>query len=269
MNISENYSKQQLDRSAYISEDKYKKAFDLNRIRLAVYKVTGSSSRFSYYYTEYLFFYLLERLHALGIATTFNRGLFEYIDSMQVISKDDDEEQLETAERDWGAETIERIIDEVTGDDDLGDYEDPTEEEIKQAAEDAASDDFDSDDPFKFPPWETDKPGVPTPPNVVTETTKETLEEIAKDPDVPSTPKGDTDVYSVTKEGDKGSVISVTSPTGEDTVVTIGRGMEEGDTVNIWYDPESGEVVVVVTHPGEDTKSPEDMKTAAEEGRTL
>lgn len=268
MNISEKYSKQQLDRSAYISEDKYKKAFDLNRIRLAVYKVTGSSSRFSYYYTEYLFFYLLERLHALGITTTFNRGLFDYIDSMEVISKDDDEEQLKTAEADWGTEVIDRIIDEVTGDDDLGDYEDPPEDEARKAAEEAASDDSGGGGEFKLP-WEIDKPGAPTPPSVITETAKGTLEETAKSPDAPNTPKGDTDVYSMTKEGEKGAVISVTNPKGEEVAnVPVGRGTGEGDTVNIWYDPDSGDVVVVVTHPGEDTANPDDMKAAAEEGRT-
>lgn len=55
MNIVTNYTKSQLDRSAYISEDKYKKAFDINRIRLATQRLAGVDNKYAYYYNLYIF----------------------------------------------------------------------------------------------------------------------------------------------------------------------------------------------------------------------
>ena len=177
MNIVTNYTKSQLDRSAYISEDKYKKAFDLNRIRLATQKLAGVDNKYAYYYNLYIFQNLVARLNKLGfnVSGKVTPELNSYIM--------DDEKQIELAEETWGKELIDEIIDVVISDEDLGDYDKPkTEEEIKEEAESDASSDSDSGE-YKMPPFDR-KEGEEKPNPIqekVEEEAKDKTEEIAKD----------------------------------------------------------------------------------------
>lgn len=176
MNIVTNYTKSQLDRSAYISEDKYKKAFDLNRIRLATQRLAGVENKYAYYYNLYIFQNLVERLNKLGInvSAKVTPELNSYIL--------DDERQIELAEETWGKKLIDEIIDVVISDEDLGDYDKPkTEEEIKEEAKEDASSDSDSDD-YKMPPF-VKKEGEEKPNPIqekVEEEAKDKTEEISK-----------------------------------------------------------------------------------------
>lgn len=177
MNIVTNYTKSQLDRSAYISEDKYKKAFDINRIRLATQKLAGVDNKYAYYYNLYIFQNLVARLNKLG--TKVSGKVTPELNSYIL----DDERQIEIAEEEWGKELIDEIIDIVISDEDLGDYDKPkTEEEIKEEAESDASSDSDSDD-YKMPPFDKKK-GEEKPNPIqekVEEEAKDKTEEIAKD----------------------------------------------------------------------------------------
>lgn len=163
MNIVTDYTKKLLDRSAYISDDRYKRAFDLNRVRLATQKVIGQSSRYAYYYNEAMYKKLLAMIppkyNVSGMASKL----------LEVSSKGstDDDEQLRIAEETYGKETIEAIIDVVTGDDDLGDY-DEDEEDIKREAEEQADSDSDRGE-IRIPPFD-----IPGKTNPITETTKDT-----------------------------------------------------------------------------------------------
>lgn len=177
MNVVTNYIKSQLDRSAYISEDKYKKAFDLNRIRLATQRLAGVDNKYAYYYNLYIFQNLVARLNKLGfnVSGKVTPELNSYIL--------DDERQIELAEETWGKELIDDIIDIVISDEDLGDYDKPkTEEEIKEEAESDASSDSDSDE-YKMPPFNK-KEGEEKPNPIqekVEEEAKDKTEEISKD----------------------------------------------------------------------------------------
>ena len=169
MNVVTSYTKNQLDRSAYVSEDKYKRAFDLNRIRLATQKLAGVENKYAYYYNLYMFQNLVAKLNKLGInvSAKVTPDLSNYIL--------DDERQIEIAEETWGKELIDEIIDVVISDGDLGDYEEPkTEEEIKKEAESDASSDSDSG-VYLMPPFDRDKEGEKPSP------IQEKLEEEAKD----------------------------------------------------------------------------------------
>ena len=176
MNIVTNYTKSQLDRSAYISEDKYKKAFDINRIRLATQRLAGIDNKYAYYYNLYIFQNLVARLNKLGInvSAKVTPELNSYIL--------DDERQIEIAEKEWGKELIDEIIDIVISDEDLGDYDKPkTEEEIKKEAESDASSDSDSGE-YKMPPFDK-KEGEEKPSPIhekVEEEAKDKTEEISK-----------------------------------------------------------------------------------------
>ena len=148
MNIVTNYTKSQLDRSAYISEDKYKKAFDLNRIRLATQRLAGVDNKYAYYYNLYIFQNLVAKLNKLGFNVS--GKVTPELSSYML----DDEKQIEIAEEEWGKELIDEIIDIVISDEDLGDYDKPkTEEEIKEEAESDASSDSESGE-YKMPPFD-------------------------------------------------------------------------------------------------------------------
>jgi hypothetical protein len=198
MNIVTSYTKNQLDRSAYISEDKYKKAFDINRIRLATQRLAGVDNKYAYYYNLYIFQNLVARLNKLGIKVSdkVTPELNSYIL--------DDERQIELAEETWGKKLIDEIIDVVTSDEDLGDYDKPkTDEEIKKEAEEDASSDSDSDD-YKMPPFikEEGKEGEKTNPiqEKVEEEAKDKTEEISKDAE-----NGGCDAKTIQEEFIKGA----------------------------------------------------------------
>lgn len=196
MNVVTNYTKSQLDRSAYISEDKYKKAFDINRIRLATQRLAGVDNKYAYYYNLYIFQNLVARLNKLGIKVSgkVTPDLSNYIL--------DDERQIEIAEEEWGKELIDDIIDIVISDEDLGDYDKPkTEEEIKEEAESDASSDSDSDE-YKMPPFNK-KEGEEKPNPIqekVEEEAKDKTEEIAKDAE-----NGECDAKTAQEEFIKGA----------------------------------------------------------------
>ena len=124
MNIVTDYTKNQLDRSSYVSEDRYKRALDLNRIRLATQKIIGLSNRYAYYYNEAMYKKLVAMIPS-GYNINAGLGNLAIIDNNRIIDTTNDEDQLRMAEETYGKETIEAIIDVVTGDDDLGDYEKP------------------------------------------------------------------------------------------------------------------------------------------------
>lgn len=174
MNIVTNYTKSQLDRSAYISEDKYKKAFDLNRIRLATQKLAGVENKYAYYYNLYIFQNLVAKLNKLGInvSAKVTPDLSNYIL--------DDERQIEIAEETWGKELIDEIIDVVISDEDLGDYDNPkTEEEIKEEAESDANSDSESGE-YKIPPFDREEEKPSPIQEKVEEEAKDKTEEISK-----------------------------------------------------------------------------------------
>lgn len=169
MNIITDYTKKQLDRSSYISEDKYKRAFDLNRIRLITQKLAGVDNKYTYYYNLTMFQKMIEKLKKLGISVS------DEIPQAKNENIIDDEEQIKLAEETWGKELIDSIIDTVISDADSGEYDEPkTDEEIKKEAEDDASSDSDSGE-YKMPPF--DKEDKETPKNPITEK----LEEEGKD----------------------------------------------------------------------------------------
>ena len=279
MNIVTDYTKNQLDRSSYVSEDRYKRALDLNRIRLATQKVIGLSNRYAYYYNEAMYKKLVAMIPS---RYNINAGLgnLAIIDNNRIIDTTNDEDQLRMAEETYGKETIEAIIDVVTGDDDLGDYDKP-EDEIKQEAEEQADSDSDSDE-IKIPPFD-----IPGKTNPITETTKETggktvqetVEEITKtgtNPDgttpesshpgailtAPEGTKGfdrETGKTTITVNGDGTVTISnddgSTTITDVDIVELYDNGTQlitgkddDGRTVQVWSD----------THIAEPTSTPED-----------
>lgn len=172
MNIVTSYTKNQLDRSSYISEDRYKRAFDLNRIRLITQRLAGYNNRYPYYYNLFMFQKMVERLNKLGVSAS------SQVYSVTPSSIADDAKQIEEAENTWGKELIDTIIDEVISDADSGDYDEPkTDEEIRKEAEDDASSDSDSGE-YKMPPFDKNNPKDPII-EKIEEEGKEKAEEIA------------------------------------------------------------------------------------------
>lgn len=172
MNIVTQYTKGQLDRSSYISEDRYKRAFDLNRIRLITQRLAGYNNKYAYYYNLFMFQKMVERLNKLGVNAS------SQVYSVTSSSIDDDAKQIEEAENTWGKELIDKIIDEVISDADSGEYDEPkTDEEIKKEAEDDANSDSD-DDIYRMPPFDKNNPKDPIT-EKLEEEGKEKAEEIA------------------------------------------------------------------------------------------
>lgn len=239
MNIVTNYTKSQLDRSAYISEDKYKKAFDINRIRLATQKLAGIDNKYAYYYNLYIFQNLVARLNKLGIKVSgkVTPELNSYIL--------DDERQIELAEETWGKELIDEIIDIVISDEDLGDYDKPkTDEEIKEEAESDASSDSDSDD-YKMPPFDK-KEGEEKPNPIqekVEEEAKDKTEEISKDAE-----NGGCDAKTIQDDFIRGAdpVPGDIFCTGDDSCTEVACVIEYGDC-----ESDTAHVVCVISCAGD------------------
>lgn len=262
MNIVTDYTKNQLDRSSYVSEDRYKRALDLNRIRLATQKIIGLSNRYAYYYNEAMYKKLVAMIPS---KYNINAGLgnLAIIDNNRIIDTTNDEDQLRMAEETYGKETIEAIIDVVTGDDDLGDYDKP-EDEIKQEAEEQADSDS-TDGEIRVPPFD-----IPGKTNPITETTKETggktvqetVEDITKtgtNPDGTTPESSHPGTIVTAPEGTQGYDLG----TGETTITVNDDG-----TVTISND--DGSTTITVTDVRETPGSGEQLITGKDdEGNTI